>query len=140
MSDKGVAAVYILDSFALLAYLQGEIGGDQVQEVLTQARQGNCRVLFPLINLGEMAYIIERSQGLEKAQEALSAIQQLSIEILPTSEERVLAAAHIKANHALSYADAFVVVAGQEMQGQILTGDPEFRQVEDLVQVVWLTK
>lgn len=40
MSDKGVAAVYILDSFALLAYLQGEIGGDQVQEVLYPGSPG----------------------------------------------------------------------------------------------------
>ncbi len=140
MSDKGAVITYILDSFALLAYLQGENSGDQIQRILTQSNQRECRVIFPLINLGEVAYIIERSQGLEKAQEALSAIRQLPLEILPVSEERVLAAAHIKANHSLSYADAFVVATARELQGQILTGDPEFKQVEDLVQVIWLTK
>ena len=54
--------------------------------------------------------------------------------------ERVLAAAHIKATHAISYAGAFVVAAAQEMGATILTGDPEFRTVEDLVPVEWLAR
>ena len=56
------------------------------------------------------------------------------------TRERVLAAAHIKATHAMSYADAFVVAAAQEMRATILTGDPEFRTVEGLVPVEWLAR
>ena len=71
---------------------------------------------------------------------ALNAVEQLPVQILEATRERVLAAAHLKANHALSYADAFVVAAAQEMEATILTGDPEFRTAEGLVRVEWLAR
>jgi predicted nucleic acid-binding protein len=93
-----------------------------------------------IINLGEALYIIEREQGMAKAHEALAAIQTLPIEILPAENETVLHAAHIKANHALSYADAFVVVCAINIQGIVLTGDKEFESVQPLIRVEWLQR
>ena len=48
--------------------------------------------------------------------------------------------AHIKAHYPVSYADAFAVALAQEMDGPVVTGDPEFKRVEDegLISVVWL--
>ncbi len=132
--------IYILDSFAVLAYLGDEPGRKQVQTVLEQAEIGQCRVVFSLINLGEAVYIVERERGLGKAQEALGVIDQLPIEILPVTRQGVLTAAHIKANFPLAYADAFVVAAALELGGVILTGDPEFDQLGDLVQVERLAR
>ena len=42
--------------------------------------------------------------------------ESLPIEVLPADNQTVLAAAHIKANHPISYADAFVVVAAAETE------------------------
>jgi len=61
----------------------------------------------------------------EGRQEVLASIRQLPINILPADEQTVLDAAHIKANHAISYADSFVVVAAMSEGAVILTGDPE---------------
>jgi len=61
-------------------------------------------------------------------------------EILPADEETVFSAAHIKATHALSYADAFTVAATAHEQAVVLTGDSEFESVEELVKVEWLEK
>ena len=72
--------------------------------------------------------------------DALNAVEQLPVQILEATRERVLAAAHLKATHAISYADAFVVATAQEMGATILTGDPEFRTVEALVPVEWLAR
>jgi len=49
-----------------------------------------------------------------------------------------LAAAHVKAHHPISYADAFAVALAQEMDASVVTGDPEFECVEELIPVVWL--
>lgn len=130
--------IYILDSFALLSYLQGEVGMLRVQGILEDANKERCRVFICIINLGEVVYIIEREQGLAKAHETLAAIQQLPIEIFPVENQTVLDAAHIKANHALSYADAFAVVCAQAMNGIVLTGDKEFASVEQAISVEWL--
>lgn len=132
--------VYGLDSFALLAYLGGESGMERVRAVLHEAEAGNCRVVASIINLGEAAYITERERGLTRAQAILGLILQLPIEILPASEEMVFSAAHIKANYLVAYADAFAIAAAQTLRGTALTGDPEFRAVEELIEVEWLAR
>jgi predicted nucleic acid-binding protein len=131
-------AVFVLDSFAVLSYLGGESGMARVQEVLDEALQGHCRVVLSIINLGEVIYIIEREVGLAQAQAVLAAVEQLPIEILPATRESVLAAAHVKANFRVAYADAFAITAAQELGGRVLTGDSEFESVETIVQVEWL--
>ena len=135
MAEK---TVYVLDTFALLAYFQDEPGTERVMEVLQSAQKEKCRVCLCMINLGEMLYIVERRRGLTEAQSVLAAIQQAPIEILPADEQTVLAAAHIKANYAVSYADVFTVACAQQLDGVILTGDKEFESVQGVVTVEWL--
>jgi len=130
--------VYVLDTFALLAYFQDEPGTERVMEVLQGAQKEKYRVCLCMINLGEMLYIVERRRGLTEAQSVLAAIQQAPIEILPADEQTVLAAAHIKANYTLSYADAFTVACAGQLDGVILTGDKEFESVGGVVTVEWL--
>jgi ribonuclease VapC len=131
--------VYILDSFALLAYFQGEKGLSRVKMVLQQADRSACRACISLINLGEVAYITEREQGLSQAQAILAVVDELTIQVLPATRQAVLDAAHIKANYPLAYADAFAVVAAQAEKGVLLTGDPEMEAVEGLVPLEWLS-
>lgn len=132
------AEVYVLDSFAMLAYLEAELGIERIRQVLKAAEQGDNRVYLPLLNLGEVVYITERERGLPAAHAVLATVEQLPIEVLPVTRASVLTAAHIKANYTLSYAGAFVVAAAQELGGTVLTGDPEFRAVAELITVAWL--
>ena len=131
-------AVYVLDSFALLAYLGGERGMARVREILANSTRRQCRAYLSLISLGEVLYITERERSLPKAQQVLAAIEQLSLEILPASREAVLDAAHVKARFPISYANAFVVAAAQEQDATIVTGDPELAAVQNLVRIEWL--
>ena len=134
------ASRYVLDSFALLAHLGEEAGAARVRAVLKAASQDRAQIFLSAINLGELVYITERERGLVEAQMALNAVEQVPVQILEATRERVVAAAHLKATHAISYADAFVVATAQEMGATILTGDPEFRTVEALVSVEWLAR
>ncbi len=129
---------FILDSFALLAYLTDEPSAARIEKLFEDAKEEKCRLLLPLINLGEILYITERRGGIHRAQDALVLLQQLPIEILPADEQSVFSAAHIKANHALSYADAFIVAASLREHAIVLTSDPEFQSVKDLITIEWL--
>jgi predicted nucleic acid-binding protein len=131
-------ASFLFDSFALLAYLQDEPGASRIEKLLEDAGKEKCRVFMSLINVGELLYITERRGGIVKAQDALALIRQLPIEIVPVEEQLVFAAAHIKANYPLSYADAFVVAVAMEKSASIITGDPEFQSVEALITIEWL--
>jgi len=130
--------IYILDSFALLAYLGGEAGEGRVKEILHETSRGNNRALMSLINLGEVVYITERERGLAKAQEVLAIIEQLPIEILSIDRQVVLGAAHVKANFPVAYADAFAITAVQANDGVLVTGDPEFEAVKDDIRIEWI--
>lgn len=138
----GRSTAYVLDSFALLAYLEGEAGMARVRAVLAGAEAQRHAVYLSLINLGEVLYITERGRGLVAARRALGAVDELPLEILPVSRATVLAAAHIKARFPISYADAFAAVAARERAGIVMTGDPEFRALAKagLVAVEWLPR
>lgn len=121
----------------MLAYLQGESNGLRVLGIF---QSGSQNIYMSLINVGEVLYITERKQGIRKAQEVLASIRQLPIELLPVDEQTIFAAAHIKANYTVSYADSFAIVAAQTVGGTLMTGDPEFGAVEELVNIEWLQK
>jgi ribonuclease VapC len=138
----GRPAAYVLDSFALLAYFEGEAGMVRVRSVLEGAESKRHTVYLSLINLGEALYITERERGVLEARRALAAVDQLPLEIVGVSRSTVLAAAHIKARFPISYADAFAVVAAQDHDGVVMTGDPEFGRLADagVVPVEWLPR
>ena len=136
MSDS--TTVFILDSYALLAYLGGEAGEGRVKEILHAAALGESRAMMSLINLGEVVYVTERERGLAKAQEVLAMVEQLLIEVFPVDRQTVLAAAHNKAQYPVANVDAFVVAAAQAHDGVVLTGDPEFNAAKDIVRIEWI--
>jgi PIN domain nuclease of toxin-antitoxin system len=129
---------YLLDSFALLTYLNGERGAMRVQDVLAQARYQECRLIMSMINLGEVLYITERCRGLPAVSKVQALVESLPLEICEVSRDLIFDAAHIKAHHAISYADAVAVATAIREDAVVLTGDPEYKAVADLVQVEWL--
>lgn len=131
---------YVLDAYALFSHFGYNPGGEQVDEILKAAQAGACELYLSEINLGELVYGIERALGKKRAMETLAVIRQFAITRCAASWPRILAAAHVKAHYPVSYADAFAVALAQEMDGPVVTGDPEFKRVEDegLISVVWL--
>ena len=130
--------IYVFDSYAVLAYLEREAGSERVLSILQAVGTQHCRAILSVINLGEVVYIIERERGLAAAQAALAAIDLLPVEVVPATRDAVLAAAHLKANYRIAYADAFAVAAALAQGGILVTGDPEFASVDDLIEIEWL--
>ena len=137
---KEDSARVVLDSFALVAYLQGETGKAKVESLLRQTEAGSIELYLSIVNLGEVAYILERDVGLEKTRETLGVMDELPITLVAADRKRVLAAAHIKAQYAISYADAFAVALAQELDARLVSGDPELTIVESLISVEWIAR
>jgi len=131
---------YVLDSYALIAYFEGEAGCEQVKRLLEQATRGKCELLMSVVNLGEIAYIVERERGLPQAQKTLARIDELPIKVLDADRYLALAAAHIKAQHPIAYADSFAAALAQTKGAALITGDPEFKraEIDALLPIVWL--
>jgi predicted nucleic acid-binding protein len=128
---------YVLDTHALFAFLQREPGEQLVARLLERAAT-DIALNLSLLNFGEIAYIAERERGYVTAQRILDDIRRLPITVCEVSEERVLAAARIKATRRVSYADAFAVALAQELSATLVSGDPEIRALSHVVSVLWL--
>ena len=135
-----MADTYVLDAFALLAYLFAEEGGGRVQEILRSADGGEATVLLGLINYGEAIYTVERRRGEAGAQELIRQVEDLPLRQVQVTRDLVFAAAHIKASYVMSYADAFAVALAQGEEAALVTGDPELRAVEHEVRLEWLSR
>jgi predicted nucleic acid-binding protein len=131
--------IFVLDSFAVLAYYHAEQGGERVLELLNDAREGTVELGMSLINVGEVVYLTRRNQGRKLAESILKDLYGLPVTFYEASEERILAAAWIKSSNPISYADSFAVQLAHELKGTLVTGDPEFEGVKDL-NVLWLGK
>ena len=108
-----------LDSWAVLAWLEGvEPAASRVQDALAS------HPVMSWINVGEVAYVLERRAGIDRSREVVRELRRLLNLDLPT-EERVIEAARVKAGHRMAYADAFAVATALAHGADLLTGDPE---------------
>lgn len=132
--------MYVFDTFAVIAYFLAEPGGEKVKELLRRAENGEISVAMSFINVGEMFYILSREQGRAKAQSILEDLRSLSIRFYDVTEDRIIAAARLKAEYPISYADAFSASLAQELGALLVTGDPEFKKIKDKLSLFWLAK
>ena len=131
---------FVLDSFAVLALLGKEPGSDEVANLLRRAQEGHARLLMSWVNAGEVAYIVERRWGISRLHAALAMLEATALEIVPVERELALMAAHIKADHAIAYADAFAAALAQYTEATLVTGDPEFELLVDVLTIRWLPR
>ncbi len=131
----------VLDSFALLAYLNKEDGFEKVRKILAKAQESGDCVLMNEINVGETFYVLYRERGPEKAEYFLDTILAgLPVEMVGNSLENVIDAARIKAQYPLSFADCFAAATAQREKAALVTGDPEFSNIEHMVKIDWISK
>lgn len=128
----------VLDSYAVLAWLQDEEGAQKVEESLVKARDGKIEVFINVINLGEVYYKYRRRFGEEKLNSLRYTFSMLPLKVVTVDEERVYRASLIKSDHAIAFADCFVAATAIEFGATILTGDPEFKKIEKLVNFLWI--
>lgn len=132
------AALRVLDSYSLIAYLEGEAGADTMIEVFRVARDSGKALFVSVVNWGEVYYITLREAGKERAEEVAHLISTLPIQIVPADLELAKRAAELKASRKMSYADCFAAALAKQRKAELVTGDKEFRQVEGEIKLLWL--
>jgi PIN domain nuclease of toxin-antitoxin system len=133
-----VSKTYVLDSFAILALINGEQGSDVVADLLNRTQTDEAKTLMSWINVGEVAYIVERRIGVGQVYQILGNLETTKIDFVDADRTLTLAAAHLKAQYPISYADAFAAALAMREKAILLTGDPEFRALEKELTIQWL--
>lgn len=112
-------ALVVLDSWALLAFLNDEPSAERIEgEWLANG------AAISAINLGEVLYIRIREHGEISAATDVEMIREQATVVDPDWQLTV-AAAKIKAKGGLAYADAFCVATAERLSSPVWTGNPE---------------
>ena len=120
----------VLDSYALIAYLEDEKGAGKVQEVLADGEKGKLTLFMSIVNWAEVYYSMYRAKGEKIAQECLLVIDQLPIKLVDINRGSAFQAAKIKSLHSLALGDCFAAALAGENGCPVLTGDKGFKKLE----------
>ncbi len=128
----------VLDSYALIAYLEGEKGADIVQQALEDSEKGKCQLLMSIINWGEVYYSMHRAKGEKVAEECVTVIDQLPIAFFGVDRNIAYEASKLKAKHSIAFGDCFAASLAIQNECKVITGDKEFKKLEKEAKILWL--
>lgn len=131
--------VYVLDSSALIRYVDDEPGAERVEELLGACVAGKAELCISAVQWGEVAGNLRKRFGAAREQHILSSLLPSESEIVPVNSERAVRAAELRVDHKVSYADAFAIELAMESPDRVLvTADYDFEAVEDLARIEFL--
>ena len=136
MARKPKALVF--DSWAVLAYLGAEGSSQEVADLIAGAHENRIPMYMSSINAGEVWYILAREISEVEADKAVTDLIGLGIELLDVNWPLTRIAGGFKAHYRMSYADCFAAALAKDRKAELVTGDKEFKQVEDEVNILWL--
>jgi ribonuclease VapC len=128
----------VLDSWAIMSYLQGEPSAEKVADIIADAHDDHVPLLMSIVNAGEVWYIIARRTSETEADRSIRELKQLGIDFIDAGWEVAHEAGRFKAKHRMSFADCFAAALAKHRKAQLVTGDHEFKQVEADVIINWL--
>jgi len=133
-------ATKVLDSWALMALFNDEPAAAAVEKLLIKAGTGSTKLLLTIINWGEIYYSIMRGASRDLAEQHAREIHAMPIELVPIETDLALVrqAAIFKASRKLAYADAFAAGLAKLRNAELVTGDRDFKSVEDEIKIAWL--
>jgi ribonuclease VapC len=128
----------VLDTFAVVAYMNLEEGYQTVIELLTAADAGQCELLMSSVNACEVLYVALREEGPEAMDRADAQLRSFPVRLVSADMNLASQAARFKATRKMSLADCFAAALAKQHEAEVVTGDPEFAAVEDDITVRWL--
>lgn len=127
----------VLDSWAVMAYLEDEPAAEKVADIIADAHENNTPLLMSVVNLGEVWYIVAREASEVDADRCEKELRQLGIAFEDVDWSLTRQAARYKSKHKMSFADCFAAALAKQRKAHLLTGDKEFKQVQAEISIVW---
>ena len=121
--------ICILDTSAILTYIEDEDGSDYVENLLIEAEKGIVDIYVSFISLTEVFYITLREKDEPLAVERIKLMQSLAVKIQESDEIVNIKAGKLKALNSISLADAYIAALCQIHNGILVHKDPEYEKL-----------
>ena len=131
--------VYVLDSSALIRFLDEGAGCHRVKSLLRDCVERRVEVCISAVQWGEVAGNLRKRFGATGEVRIMNSLLPSEAKVVPASAERAIHAADIKVDRNIAYADAFAVYLAMDSPGHVLvTADYDFESVADLARIEFL--
>ena len=131
--------VYVLDSSALIRFLDKEAGWERMKSILKDCVQGRVEACISAVQWGEVAGNLRKRFGPTGEARILGSLLPSQAKIVSATAERAIHAAEIRNDHKLSYADGFALDLAMNSPDHVLvTADYGFKTVDDLARIEFL--
>src|SRR5574341_196806 len=130
----------VLDSYALLAFLEQEPGHEVVAGLLRETSERGLRLRTPMMNMVEVWYRYARLRSDEKADQVVARLRGLGVEVIAIDWPLTRQAAAYKKSGGLSFADCYAAAVAKAWNATLVTGDPEFKRLEKEIEIRWLRR
>ena len=128
----------ILDTWAVIAYLEDEPSGQHIADLIADAHEEEIPIYMSVVNAGEVWYIIAREISEQEANNSIKELHDLRIQFENVDWELTQEAARFKSKNKMSYADCYAAALAKTREGDLVTGDTEFKAVEGQVKIQWV--
>ena len=132
------AKAYVLDTWAVIAYLEDEPSGEQVEELIATAHEEQIPIYMSVINVGEVWYTIAREVSEDEANAGVKSLRDLRIQFEVADLALTQEAARFKSQNKMSYADCFAAALAKSKKADLVTGDDEFKPLDGEIKISWI--
>jgi predicted nucleic acid-binding protein len=130
----------VLDAWAIIAWLKDEQPAEKVESLLKSAERRERKLFMNIINVGEVFYASVKTRDHAYGERVLQDLRS-RVTTISADDDLVMQAARMKAQHAISYADAFAAATAIAHALPLVTGDPELRAMaskEKALKLEWI--
>jgi predicted nucleic acid-binding protein len=130
---------YVLDSSAILRYLDNEAGAARVTEIIKAHLAGKCLAVIAALHWGEIAGITCKAHGRQAMDLVLSRLSAFGIQVVPADGDQAVSAALLRLKRLVPYVDAFgIALAAAARDRVFLTADFDFKPASDDAKIEFL--
>jgi predicted nucleic acid-binding protein len=128
----------VLDSSALLAFLENQAGASRIANLLSLALQGEREVLMSVVNWGEVCYASSRAKGADVARRTEAQVAQLPVTIVDADRPLTRVAAEFHVRYKLPYVDCFAAALASRHKAPVATCDRDFSRIVSEIPLIWI--
>lgn len=116
-----------------MALSEDEAGADVVSDILARAQKNAASVYISFISVMEACYKVHQERGEEAAQRIFHSLSHLPVKRIDVDDQLILSASSMKAQYAVSVADAWILATAKFFDAKLVHKDPEFEQLKETI-------
>src|SRR5262245_49786770 len=128
----------VLDSWAVVSYFEDEPSATKIEDIMAEAHESGVPLLMTVVNAGEVWYSVARKRSEKEADQSIRDIADLGIILVDIDWNLTKESAQFKRKGRIAYADCFAAALAKHHKAPLVTGDIEFKRLEDHISILWV--